>query len=174
MVTEAQHERATAEVVRAMVLRQSSAVADSDVLLFVNFPRAFLVGELPLLLPPDRLVVEVLEHVVPDDELIRGVRELRRRGYRVAVDDWGGEEGRDELIGESQYLKIDLGLIAPGRLAGLISGVHERWPEMCVVAERLETAADVALARDAGADLFQGFHLDAPQYEPADPSLDLP
>ncbi len=166
MTTEAQHERATAEVVRAMVLRQATAGGDRDALLFVNFPRAFLVGDLPLLLPPDRLVVEVLEHVVPDDELIGGVRKLRRRGYRLAVDDWGGEDGRDQLIAECQFVKIDLGLVEPGALGDLVAGVNRRWPQVSVVVERLETAADVALARDCGADLFQGFHLDAPEYQP--------
>ncbi len=166
MTTEAEHERATAEVVRGVVQRQSSVVRDSDALLFVNFPRAFLVGALPLGLPPDHLVIEVLEHVVPDDELIAGVRDLRRRGYRVAVDDWAGEHERDGLISEAQFVKIDLGDVDPAGLGSLVQGLHETWPEMLVVVERLETSADVELARRAGADLFQGFHLDAPKYEP--------
>jgi EAL and modified HD-GYP domain-containing signal transduction protein len=163
LTTEAEHERATAEVIRAVLEREPLGSGDGP-LLFVNVPRAFVVGDLPLSLPPERLVVEVLEHVVPDEELLDGVRALAGRGYRVAVDDWDGDRGRHGLIAEADYVKIDLHQVPSDRLDQYIRDVRATRPGACVVVERVESAADHDLALSAGADLFQGYHLQAPEY----------
>ncbi|MGF1661472.1 MAG: EAL and HDOD domain-containing protein [Kineosporiaceae bacterium] len=165
LTTEAEHERATAEVIRAVLEREPLDDGDGP-LLFVNVPRAFVVGDLPLSLPPERLVVEVLEHVVPDDELLDGVRALAGRGYRVAVDDWDGDRGRHGLIAEAHYVKIDLHQVGSERLAEYIRTVRATRPGARVVVERVESAADHDRALAAGADLFQGYHLQAPEYLP--------
>jgi EAL and modified HD-GYP domain-containing signal transduction protein len=163
LATEAEHERATAEVIRA-VLEREPLGGPHGPLLFVNVPRAFVVGDLPLSLPPDRVVVEVLEHVVPDDELLAGVRALTGRGYRVAVDDWDGDRDRHGLIAEADYVKIDMHQVPADRLDEYVRDVRATRPGARVVIERVECADDHDRALGAGADLFQGYHLQAPEY----------
>ncbi|MGF1648600.1 MAG: EAL domain-containing protein [Kineosporiaceae bacterium] len=165
LTTEAEHERATAEVIRALLDREPIVDRDGP-LLFVNVPRAFVVGDLPLSLPPERLVVEVLEHVVPDDELLDGVRALTGRGYRVAVDDWDGDHGRYGLIAEADYVKIDMHQVSPDRLDQCVRDIRATRPDASVVIERVESAADHDRALGVGADLFQGYYLQAPEYLP--------
>lgn len=162
--TEAEHERATAEVIRAVLERDPPAALADGLLLFVNVPRAFVVGDLPLFLPPDRVVIEVLEHVVPDDQLLDGVRDLRGRGFQVAVDDWDGESDRHGLIAAAQYVKIDMHQVSGGRLDGLVEDARATSPDVRVVVERVESAADLDVALRSGADLFQGYHFQAPEY----------
>ena len=70
--------------------------------------RAFLVGEQPLPAAEGRVVVEVLEGVTADEEVLAGVRELRARGYRIAVDDWEGGDDRAALVACADFVKVDL------------------------------------------------------------------
>jgi EAL and modified HD-GYP domain-containing signal transduction protein len=166
LTTEAEHERATTEVIRAVLDPESPAALGDGLLLFVNVPRAFVVGALPLSLPPERVVIEVLEHVVPDDELLEGVRVLRRRGFQVAVDDWAGEQERHGLIAAAHYVKIDMHQVPDGTLEGVVQDARGTSPDVRVVVERVESAADLDVALRSGADLFQGYHLQAPEYLP--------
>lgn len=164
LATEAEHEHATAEVIKAVIDSQSPDGLDRGLLLFVNVPRAFVIGALPLSLPPEQVVVEVLEHVVPDDELLRGVHELRRRGFRVAVDDWNGDAGRRDLIGAAHYVKIDMHQVPLARLDAIVLEIRRTWPDVEIVMERVESPEDHRIALRSGADLFQGFLLQAPEY----------
>src|SRR5438046_2922956 len=55
---------------------------------FVNFDRALLVGGFASILPPETLVVEILESVEPDAAIISACRKLRSLGYSIALDDF--------------------------------------------------------------------------------------
>ena len=56
-------------------------------LAFVNFTRNMLVGEYYRLLPPERMVNELLEDVEPDEDVIEASKRLRDAGYTLALDD---------------------------------------------------------------------------------------
>ncbi|HND15191.1 MAG TPA: hypothetical protein PLN78_09435, partial [Pseudomonadales bacterium] len=53
---------------------------------FINFTGHLIVNPPPV--DPRHLVVEVLEDVSVTSELLQGVRRLRERGYRIALDDF--------------------------------------------------------------------------------------
>src|ERR1700733_5605393 len=48
---------------------------------FVNFDRTLLMGGFQTILPPETLVVEILETVEPDHHLLNACRMLRKQGY---------------------------------------------------------------------------------------------
>src|SRR5579862_6907169 len=54
---------------------------------FVNCPRNFLLKDYVSLFPPNAVVVELLETIVPDAEVIEACRALKQRGYLLALDD---------------------------------------------------------------------------------------
>lgn len=157
--SEADHEFATTTVVD--LLRQDMDT-DATGLLFVNAPRAFLVGEQPLPRPHGRIVVEILEGTVVTDEVVAGVRDLVSRGYKVAVDDWEGGDDRVDLLALADFVKIDLEAVSCDRLPGLVAEAHVARPGVSVVVERIETPAQLQAAVAAGADLFQGYLLASP------------
>lgn len=161
MASEADHEFATTTVVD-LIDRHMQMDGIETRLLFVNAPRAFLVGEQPLPAAMDRIVVEVLEGVTADREVVEGVRELLSRGYKIAVDDWEGGDDRAALMEHADFVKVDIEAVTPGRLAGVVAEARALSPGVRVVVERIETADDLQVAVDAGADLFQGFHLATP------------
>lgn len=161
--SEDDHERATSQVISSVFGDFGVAEIAGDKPLFVNFTRAFLVGDLPVPEVPAKLVVEVLEHVAVDDQLLRGVADLRARGFHVAVDDWAGEPGREELIRIADIVKIDVSKVLREELPWLVRTARALHPGGAVVLERVEDERMLQLGLDLGVDFFQGYHLDRPQ-----------
>lgn len=161
--SEADHESATTQVISAVFGDFGVADIAGSHPLFLNVTRAYLVGDISLPDAPGQIVAEVLEHVVLDEQVLAGIAELRASGYRIAANDWDGTAERDPLVRLCDLVKIDLSAVDRDGLAGMVRRARELRPSVLVVVERIETAADAALAREAGADLLQGFLLDRPQ-----------
>jgi EAL and modified HD-GYP domain-containing signal transduction protein len=54
---------------------------------WVNFPASLLLDGTATLIPPERMVVELLEEVAGDDEVVAACKDLTARGYVLAADD---------------------------------------------------------------------------------------
>ena len=167
MLTEQHHEQATTAVIHRLEedVAESSGPVPDDGLLFLNVPRAFIVGEQPLPPDVDRLVVEVLEGVDDSPEVVAGITRLRSRGYRIAIDDWEGGCDRVRLLALADYVKIDLEAVTAARLPSLVAEARVLAPGAVVIVERIEDADDLQTAVEAGADLLQGFHLAWPRLD---------
>lgn len=121
---------------------------------------------------PSRLVVEITEHVsVADYPLVRRVLEpLRAAGTRLAVDDVGAGYAsfRHVLDLAPDHIKLDRTLIAgleadAGRQAAVRATVRfARDIGAVVVAEGVETDAELRMAAALGADAVQGYAVGRP------------
>ncbi|HWT25038.1 MAG TPA: EAL domain-containing protein [Solirubrobacteraceae bacterium] len=119
-----------------------------------------------------RLMIELTEHapVREYEPLIAAMAALRRRGVRFAVDDAGaGYSGLNHMVRVApDVIKLDRFLIAgvhedPARRALTASAaVFAAETGTTVVAEGIETEAEMATLRAAGIDYGQGFHLGRP------------
>lgn len=129
---------------------------------FVNVTRAFVTGQLPLPLLPERTVLELLETVEVDDAVVDGLRALRAQGYRLALDDYIGSPARDALIdaGMIDYVKVDITDLTPEDLEGIATVLGR--PGLSLVAERVETIEQLELCASLGYVLFQGFVVGRP------------
>jgi EAL domain-containing protein (putative c-di-GMP-specific phosphodiesterase class I) len=156
----------------------AAAALPDDLYISINVsPAALLSPELTTCLrtarlPLERVVLEITEHVsVPDyDVLARRAEELRGLGVRLAVDDAGAgfASFRHILRLGPEYIKLDRTLIEnisedPARRA-LASAVVLFAFEMgsAVVAEGVETLAELQTAQLLGIDAAQGFLLGRP------------
>jgi PAS domain S-box-containing protein len=133
---------------------------------------------------PARLVVEITEHVSVEDygELDRCIGQLRDLGLRLAVDDAGaGYASFRHILGLSpDYIKLDRALIDgmdddPARRA-LVSAVvtFGREVSAVVVAEGIETPAELRTARLLDVDAAQGYFIGRPAPAGPDWALQLP
>jgi c-di-GMP-related signal transduction protein len=129
---------------------------------FVNLTREFLTGELALPFGPQQVVLEVLETVRVDDAVLAGVAALTDAGYRIALDDFVLGLGQDRLLGLASYVKLDMLDADTGRLDTLTAACRG-YPDLTLIAEKLETAEHLALADRYGCELRQGYLLDRPQ-----------
>src|SRR5262245_47407967 len=57
---------------------------------WINVTEELLCGRLLEVLPPERVVLEILETVEPSREVVRGLDHYRALGYRLALDDVEG------------------------------------------------------------------------------------
>jgi c-di-GMP-related signal transduction protein len=122
---------------------------------FVNVDEFALKLDVPRLLPPDRIVVEILESVKPTEEIVTICRDLRSSGYVLALDDFTGDSKLSSLVELAQFLKVDFQLLdAEGR-----ASVAEKYGngKLSLLAEKVETAQDLAEARQLGYSYFQGY-----------------
>jgi EAL domain-containing protein (putative c-di-GMP-specific phosphodiesterase class I)/AmiR/NasT family two-component response regulator len=136
--------------------------------------RAAVSPELGALLEPvaDRLVLEISEHEAVEDydDLVGSLTPLRRLGTRVAIDDAGAGFAslRHTVRIAPDIVKLDMSLTrdidadrAKRALAGaLVSFAQEMGFDL--VAEGIETAAELATLRDLGVAYGQGFYLAEP------------
>ena len=133
-----------------------------DRLCFINLTREFLAGELALPFGPAQVVLEVLETVEMDDEVVAGITRLAEAGYRIALDDFVWGSGHEQLFDLASYVKLDL---LDGDLSTLdeVVAACRQFPNIQLVAERLETDEQLAIAERYGMELRQGYALSHPQ-----------
>lgn len=136
--------------------------------------RTVAVAELLALLQVDakRLVVEITEHepVEDYDALARSLQPLRDLGVRIAIDDAGAGYAslRHTLALGPDIVKVDISLTRSidmdrGRRAlasALISFAEEM--DMTIIAEGIETEAELGTLLDLGVRYGQGYHLAEP------------
>ncbi len=133
-----------------------------DRLCFINLTRDFLIGEIALPFGPEQVVLEVLETVRMDDEVVAGITALSEAGYRIALDDFVWGSGHEVLFSLASYVKLDLLDGDLSRLDEVVAACRQ-YPKIKIVAERLETAEQLAIADKYGMELRQGYALSHPQ-----------
>jgi EAL and modified HD-GYP domain-containing signal transduction protein len=131
-----------------------------DHLIFCNADRGVLTGDMPLMLPPQRTVVEIVDGVVIDDEIVAGCRKLVEAGYALALDGFVPGSGQEALLPIAAIAKIDLLVTPPAELAAIVARckAHSVRP----LAEKVESRDDLPRLRKLGFELFQGYALDKP------------
>jgi len=127
---------------------------------FLNLTRPILVNRLEGLLPPDEVVIEVLENVVIDDEVIKACRSLHAMGYRLALDDFVAGSNAEALLPYVAFVKVDV-LATPDADAHALA---RRLKPLGIglLAEKVETRDVYQRMRTSGYSLFQGFYFCRP------------
>ena len=129
---------------------------------FLNVDAQFLASELPDLLRPERIVLEILESTVIDAALIDRCGELRKRGFEIALDDYVGDFARIEpLLPLATMVKVDLADVALDQLDAVCAPLRKSG--VMLIAEKVETEAQFLHCREIGLDLFQGYHFARPE-----------
>lgn len=127
---------------------------------FINFTRRLLLADAATLLPADDIVIEVLEDVVPDDEVVQACQRLRDRGYRLALDDFSGGSDRRSLLPFVDFVKIDALVTSPDEVIDIAAALP---PGVRMVAEKVETRERERALHAAGCCLFQGYYFCRPR-----------
>jgi len=158
--------------IRAAAAREFGR-APSGAMLFLNLHAhdledgALYDASEPLNARADRIVFEITERASLDavKDLPARVAALRKRGFRIAVDDLGaGYAGLTSFaLLEPEFVKLDTSLIrgvdgssVKQSVIGCITKLcHEL--EIQVVSEGVETVAERDLLRELDCDLFQGY-----------------
>jgi len=129
---------------------------------FINLDADFLLSDLIDLLPKQQVMLELLETIVIDDTIIARCRELKAKGYSLALDDvFELTPEIESLLGIVEVVKLDLMQIAPEQLPGLVQRL-KKYP-VKLLAEKVEDREQAKLCLEMGFDLFQGYHFARPE-----------
>ena len=126
---------------------------------------------------PERVIIELTENQPTYDyELMReAVLHYRNMGFQIAIDDLGEGFSSLRLWSElrPEYVKIDMHFIQginhdPVKLQFVrsIQEIAEK-SDTLVIAEGIETQAELLVLRDLGVGFGQGYHLGRPHANPA-------
>lgn len=128
---------------------------------FINVDKDFLQDDAILLMPVDQVVIEVLEGCRVTPDVVERCAELKAMGYTLALDDFTRvTDDYVPLLPLSSIIKVDLTLVAPAELPGLVAQLRPLAGQL--LAEKVETREDFERCHALGFDLFQGYFFARP------------
>lgn len=123
-----------------------------------------------------RMVVEITEEESIDHEVLERKRNAPGFSGMFALDDYGSGYSNENTLLElaPRFIKVDIAIIrgidtSPDKqqiLRNVVAYAHSR--SMKIVAEGVETAAELRTVTELGADLLQGYFLARPAIVPED------
>ncbi len=153
--------QATCEVLAAAVLDLGLPRRARGLSFFVNVDHDTLMSQVVEAIRPSWGVVELLETVVATPRVVERVRQLRQLGMRFALDDIDTpNDSRWALIDQVEIVKFDWKCVKQTELPQMLA--RARSHGVRVLAEKVETQADVAAARALGIDFLQGYAIAKP------------
>ncbi|MCG7538630.1 HDOD domain-containing protein [Pseudoalteromonas sp. OF7H-1] len=129
---------------------------------YINFTLETLAKGYVQMLAPEQVVVEILETVQPGKRLLACVKELKEQGYTLALDDYHHQNVWRHFFPYIDQIKVDL-------LATNLEQIHtiktaiQDFPNIDLVAEKVETYEQFELAKSLGFKYFQGFFFAKPE-----------
>lgn len=141
---------------------------------FVNFTKNLLLSRIEDYLNPTQIVIEILEDVPITPAIIHRLKELKALGFKIALDDFILDENfeiYDELFALIDYLKVDFLLSPIEECIKTSHIVKDKYPQVILLAEKVETCHQVETAKSAGYEMFQGYFFEKPQIVT---SVDIP
>jgi len=153
-----------ADLATARVIAHSFLTIGAEKLLngkipFINFDSSLLL-EHASVLPFPYAVFEILENVKPTEDVLAACRELKKKGYKLALDDVVTEARIEPWLDVVDIVKVDFLSADPQALKVLATRCKER--KIQALAEKVETRADHENAVALGYDYFQGFFFGRP------------
>ena len=128
---------------------------------FINCTRDVLLKDYVTLLSPQQAAVEILETVPVDDLVVAACQRLKDAGYVIALDDFSVSDPREPLTGMADIIKVDLRATSVEECAAM---VKKYTPKRCkMLAEKVETQEEFAVAKKAGFFYFQGYFFRRPE-----------
>lgn len=122
---------------------------------FINFTANSLKNNLPAMLPKELIGVEILEDIVPDEEIIKACKKLKKIGYLIVLDDFVFSPTHLPLIELADIIKVDFRNTSQNECKEIIQRLRS-YP-IKFLAEKVETQEEFQSARHMGYSYFQGY-----------------
>jgi EAL and modified HD-GYP domain-containing signal transduction protein len=128
---------------------------------WVNVTRRFLLDVDPLPLPPEGVVLELLEDQVLDEELLGRLQELHAAGFKIALDDFVYTPEAEDVLRLASIVKVDV--LAGGHQHAARQADLLRRFGVTLLAEKVEDRGMYAYCLGLGYELFQGYFFCKPE-----------
>ncbi|WP_171005619.1 HDOD domain-containing protein [Bacillus sp. E(2018)] len=126
---------------------------------FINFTENLLLNRIPTYISPQYIVVEILEDVRLTDEVLEVCKELKNKGYIIALDDVSVNRNLDRVLPYIDIIKVDYLLMDVHEMKVMIETYRE---QITFLAEKIETREQFEEAKELGFEYFQGYFFSRP------------
>ncbi len=128
---------------------------------FINLSAPLIMSDVIELLPKNKVVLEILETVRVTDALAQRCRALKQIGFTLALDDYTGrEEVFKPLLDVVDIVKVDVQHMDDRTLERTTASLKKL--PVRLLAEKLDTRAQVERCLELGYELFQGYYFARP------------
>ncbi|PCI72878.1 MAG: diguanylate phosphodiesterase [Gammaproteobacteria bacterium] len=131
-------------------------------LAFINLPQDFIIDESLTPLFNSQSVLEILEDVEPTPEVIEGLKRLKKRGFKIALDDFEYRESLEPFLQLADIVKLDVIALNEEQVREEYERVR-KYEHIKTLAEKVETQEMKAFCLELGFDYYQGFFFCKPQ-----------
>lgn len=128
---------------------------------FVNFTRELLLQGAAHMFNPGTFVVEILEDVCPGTEVLEACKELRTKGYDIALDDFTCTCQAQHFLEFATIIKIDFRTTSIAEIKDILSRFSLL--PCAFLAEKVETYEEFNQAKELGFRYFQGHFFSRPE-----------
>lgn len=129
---------------------------------FINFTLDTLMKKYPTMIHPDHIVVEILETVQPGKKLLNECRQLKEAGYIIALDDYIHEKVWRHFYPYIDIIKVDFMETTFEQMAEIKQSIAD-FPNIKLLAEKVETIEEFEKALELGFSYFQGYFFSKPE-----------
>ncbi|MCP3866728.1 MAG: HDOD domain-containing protein [Gammaproteobacteria bacterium] len=130
-------------------------------LAFINFPYDLLTHGIAEVLPPERVVIEIVEDVTVDKNLIAGVRSLVDQGFKIALDDFIYGPEWEPLLEMADIVKLDVMGRSISEIRNTIKTLERH--DLQLLAEKVESKAEYRALQKLDLEYFQGYFFSRPE-----------
>lgn len=130
---------------------------------FVNFDKHLIMSGVAELLDKKKVIIELLETIVPNEQFMQKVLELKEKGYTCALDDYVDGYKYPKLVDACNIIKVDF---IHNTREGIIKLTRELKKQgKLLLAEKIESKEEYEWARSLGYEYFQGYYFSRPLME---------
>ena len=129
---------------------------------FVNFTKPLLQQNIATIFPKENIIIKVLNDIDQDVETFASLRALKKKGYKIAMDDFSLNRDAQMMINFSNIVKIDFKSMAKNKIYHTVKAL-DATRDVTFLAQNLQTYKDFDFAKDTGFKLFQGDFFSRPE-----------
>lgn len=134
-----------------------------DKMAFVNFDKHLIMSGIVELLDSDKVIIELLETIVPDEKFINRVKALKDKGYKFAIDDYFEGYVHKTITEVCDIVKVDFMNNSREGIAKLTWELKQNGK--LLLAEKVESKEEFEWAKSIGYKYFQGYYFAKPVVE---------
>jgi c-di-GMP-related signal transduction protein len=132
-----------------------------DKLGFLNIAASSLMSDTIELLPPERIVLEVLEDVPINAQIITRCKALKDLGFQLAIVDYTNRPEHVVLLPYVDYVKIDLSATPIEKVPELTALIRKN-ASAKIIADKVEEEELFLKCKELGFDAYQGYFFAKP------------
>ena len=127
---------------------------------FINMTRVFISNPDLVIMPPDQVVLELLEDIEPNQTIIDTLVTLKKQGHTIALDDFVYDEKFEPFLELADIVKIDIMSLDRNQISQHVAKLKAN--NIKILAEKIETHEEFEFLKDLGFDYYQGYFFSKP------------